>query len=591
MKSIRYIVGLLILVAVSCTTPLTDDQMISDSVLLKQTHEYTLNEDGSVDYHYYHRRLYNTYMSFHRLYGETFVVYNPEYQTLKVDKSQTTMADGKKVNSPENAFNEVLPFQAADAPAYNHLREMVITHVGLEIGAVVELDYTIHTKAGFMPVFAGNLMLNESSPIKKLEVLVKVPNGQKLNHTLLNQTYDMVFEKGAKGKYDTYKWTSINVKARSNEPNQVEGMVDYQSLLFSNTDLAGTLEFMAANINKEFSVHQSMENLLKSKSKGWDLVEEIRAHVANNMNIYRVMPQYVGFRFRSPDEVWASNGGNEGEKAILLASMLKRVGVNAEVTLGAYPQFLSKEVGCPSVFDRYLVKVEIDGETRYIKPVDDKTAVPGARLMVSLSEDIGNLNITPVEKPNLKQGMSAQMQIDKDGNVTGNATLRFSKYDKEKGLLVGVPSSSYTSKEMPADNGFTVYSLEISKGVNAEKTGDYMSISLPGLAQGIASAKLAELPSKRETRLEIPAAFDESYEFVVKVPKGFKVVSPAYNQTIENELGKVEIRYEISEDAIKITRNLTINKDIVPRESYSDLLQLITIWMDVNMNRILVTKE
>lgn len=591
MKSLRYIISLLILVVVSCTTPLTDDQKISDSVLLKQTHEYTLNEDGSVDYHYYHRRLYNTYMSFHRLYGETFVVYNPDYQTLSVSKSQTTMADGKKVNSPENAFNEVLPFQAADAPAYNHLREMVITHVGLEIGAIVELDYTIHTKAGFVPVFAANLMLNESSPIKKLEVIVKVPSSQKLNHTLLNQTYDMVFEKGAKGKYDTYKWTSINVKARSNEPNQVEGMVDYQTLLFSNTDLAGTLEFLKTNITKDFSAHQSMENLLISKSKGWDLVEELRAHVANNMNIYRVMPQHAGFRFRSPEMVWASNGGTESEKAILLASILKHVGVNAEVTLAAYPQYLNKEVGCPSVFDRYLVKVEIDGEIRYIKPIDDKTAIPGARQMVSLTEDIGNLNIAPVEKQNLKLGMSAQIQIDKNGEVTGNATLRFSEFDKEKGFLSGVPSSSFTSKEMPKEDSLWVYSLEISKGVNVEKTGDYLSFSLPSLSQGIASAKLAELPGKRETRLELPASFNERYEFVVKLPKGFKPVSPAYSEILENGFGKVEIRYEISDDAIKVTRNLVINKAAVPKESYSDFRQLITLWMDGNMNRVLAKKE
>ncbi|HPE19692.1 MAG TPA: hypothetical protein PLM76_13730, partial [Tenuifilaceae bacterium] len=85
MKNLKYIFGLLILAAVSCTTPLTEEEKNSDSVLLKQVHEYTLNEDGSVDYHYYHRRLYNTYMSFHRLYGETFVIYNPDYQTLTVN--------------------------------------------------------------------------------------------------------------------------------------------------------------------------------------------------------------------------------------------------------------------------------------------------------------------------------------------------------------------------------------------------------------------------------------------------------------------------------------------------------------------------
>jgi hypothetical protein len=94
------------------------------------------------------------------------------------------------VQSPKNAFNEVLPFQAADAPAYNNLREMVITHVGLEIGAVVELDYTLHSVAGFMPIFSCNMVLNESSPIKDLEIVVKVPTGNQFNYEIINANQD-----------------------------------------------------------------------------------------------------------------------------------------------------------------------------------------------------------------------------------------------------------------------------------------------------------------------------------------------------------------------------------------------------------------
>ena len=45
------------------------------------------------------------------------------------------MADGKKVKAPENAINEILPAFAAGAPAFNSLREMVITHTALERGA------------------------------------------------------------------------------------------------------------------------------------------------------------------------------------------------------------------------------------------------------------------------------------------------------------------------------------------------------------------------------------------------------------------------------------------------------------------------
>ena len=107
-------------------TPSSDAQYIS---LLR---EYTLNADGSMDYRYVKEQKLITYRAFHSLYGETFVTYNPSFQKLTVNKCFTVMADGKTVETPSNAFNEILPSFAAGAPPFNQLRDLVITHTGLE---------------------------------------------------------------------------------------------------------------------------------------------------------------------------------------------------------------------------------------------------------------------------------------------------------------------------------------------------------------------------------------------------------------------------------------------------------------------------
>ena len=91
------------------TTPSSDAQYIS---LLK---EYTLNSDGSMDYRYIKEQKLITYRAFHNLYGETFITYNPFFQKLTVNKCFTVMADGKTVETPSNAFNEILPSFAAGA--------------------------------------------------------------------------------------------------------------------------------------------------------------------------------------------------------------------------------------------------------------------------------------------------------------------------------------------------------------------------------------------------------------------------------------------------------------------------------------------
>lgn len=86
----------------------------------------------------------NTLFAMNELCGETFIVYNPNFQRVKVHSAYTIMADGvTRVDVPENAFNTVLPKCAADAPAFNFLRELVITHTALEPGATIFLDYSV----------------------------------------------------------------------------------------------------------------------------------------------------------------------------------------------------------------------------------------------------------------------------------------------------------------------------------------------------------------------------------------------------------------------------------------------------------------
>ena len=132
-----------------------------------------MHEDGSIDFHYSKELKLLSHYAFHRLYGETFIITNTDFQTLKINEAYTIMADGKKVVTPDNAFNEVLPRFANNAPAYNHIRELVVTHTGLEVGAVIHLDYTIHSEKGYFPALMFDEVLIESSPVQELVVKVE----------------------------------------------------------------------------------------------------------------------------------------------------------------------------------------------------------------------------------------------------------------------------------------------------------------------------------------------------------------------------------------------------------------------------------
>ena len=147
----------------------------ADAEYLKILKEYTLNEDGSTDFHYSKELKLLTHYAFHRLYGETFIVYNTDFQTVKINSAFTIMADGKKIITPDNAFNEVLPRFSTNAPDFNNIRELVVTHTGLELNAIINLDYTISSKKGFYPALMGDEVLSETSPVNELVIRVNIP--------------------------------------------------------------------------------------------------------------------------------------------------------------------------------------------------------------------------------------------------------------------------------------------------------------------------------------------------------------------------------------------------------------------------------
>ena len=115
----------------------------SEAEFRKLAETWTLHQDGSQEYRYYKELTLFTHTAMNSTYGQTFITYNPDFQELKIHSAYVKQKDGTTIQTPDNAFVEVLPAGAADAPAYNRLKAMVIVHTGLELGATIYLDYSV----------------------------------------------------------------------------------------------------------------------------------------------------------------------------------------------------------------------------------------------------------------------------------------------------------------------------------------------------------------------------------------------------------------------------------------------------------------
>ena len=106
---------LLLLCLFALTLPVT----AREAEFKKIKESWTLQADGTQVYRQSKVLTLYTHTAMNRTYGESFITYDPRYQTLQIHESYTRQKDGNIVKTPTNALVEVLPSAAANAPGWN----------------------------------------------------------------------------------------------------------------------------------------------------------------------------------------------------------------------------------------------------------------------------------------------------------------------------------------------------------------------------------------------------------------------------------------------------------------------------------------
>lgn len=587
----------------SCDKP-TKEQKEADALFQQITKVYTLQEDGSLNYHYQHELDLHSYYSFNRLYGETFIIYNPDYQELKINKSVTTMADGKKVPSPDNAFNEVLPHFALGAPPYSNLREMVVTHTGLERNSTVNLDYELKSKKGFMPFLMEDELLVKQSPIRKLIVKVQVPKNKKLNYILLNSKEKLNISN--KGDLKEYKWTFEDLPAIQHENNQPAYNQHLPRLIFSTADMEKAYTYLSDQISKDIpeSIKGSLKTTLEDKETKLDSALAIQDMVVHHINHFEIPLKFTGYTLKSNDQVISDNGGTTLEKTALLSSLLQQIGVKAEITSIIPSDYYSEDMGNLNTPEHFFVKMTNDNnEELYLSALKDYPYNP--------KYQFSNAKEVVLEKPGAEKAVSDIRAKQSKVSVKGDLDL------KNKQTLSGSIEYQSTYCEFPyfqveqnedyvksllspgintnAIKSFTISrflpseieaSYEIAQTISPEEKNDLWFFAIPEVNTGLDQWHLSSLASKRQEPVEIGWPLAINYDYTLAIPENYKLASQAFNENISNEAGTMTVRIEENEEEILIQKELKIKDDIIAAGQFNDLMELIHSWSKQNYQQL-----
>ncbi len=518
----------------------------SEAEFRKLSKTYTLRADGSQELRVQKELTLFTHAAMNGLYGETFIVYDPEFQELTIHESYTRQKDGTVIKTPSNALVEVLPSSAANAPAYNHLKEMVVVHTGLELGATIYLDYSIVSKAGYLPELDVCCPVKELSPVKEFIFRLNVPAGKSVRYELLNASAKPVIAQGNGMK--SFIWTLKDVAPRpyaypSGRGNLglVQAVASGMMPVFVASTWSGYTEAVKY-LQKQFAVGNTsvVEGKVAELTQGLEgNPQAMRNAIANYMaGLYQlghcnVSLQDAGYRLRPASEVITSAYGTQAELVNLDVTLQRAAGLEAEVAVCALRPSVDGNRGLATVMSlvcqskKMPEKVALTGtEEACLQPFMTITDLQGKKLM-------------------LESYLGA-----KEARTTDTLEV---KSDKLQELADGwgiVPLSDPTP----------VRSLYAYAG----------------------NTSISE-------KILLPRTVDCALETIVRLPEGMKWSGHA-DKEISNACGKVVFSYKAVKGGVKVTRSIRIDRQLQTPANYKELYALLSEWRDTNNHTLVVKK-
>lgn len=518
----------------------------SEAEFRKLSKTYTLRADGSQELRVQKELTLFTHAAMNGLYGETFIVYDPEFQELTIHESYTRQKDGTVIKTPSNALVEVLPSYAANAPAYNHLKEMVVVHTGLELGATIYLDYSIVSKAGYLPELDVCCPVKELSPVKEFIFRLNVPAGKSVRYELLNASAKPVIAQGNGMK--SFIWTLKDVAPRpyaypSGRGNLglVQAVASGMMPVFVASTWPGYTEAVKY-LQKQFAVGNTsvVEGKVAELTQGLEgNPQAMRNAIANYMaGLYQlghcnVSLQDAGYRLRPASEVITSAYGTQAELVNLDVTLQRAAGLEAEVAVCALRPSVDGNRGLATVMSlvcqskKMPEKVALTGtEEACLQPFMTITDLQGKKLM-------------------LESYLGA-----KEARTTDTLEV---KSDKLQELADGwgiVPLSDPTP----------VRSLYAYAG----------------------NTSISE-------KILLPRTVDCALETIVRLPEGMKWSGHA-DKEISNACGKVVFSYKAVKGGVKVTRSIRIDRQLQTPANYKELYALLSEWRDTNNHTLVVKK-
>ena len=579
-------------------SPTAKDFPEADVLVLSEKTAFTLLPDGRVEKRVEVVEKILTYQGMDET-GDPAVPFHKELQEITVTRCRTYDPEGRVVDARANSFNERTPFALEKAPAYAGWREMVITKVGLDVNAVVELSYTVADRKPWRRFLEEVVPLAGPFPALSREVSVTVPAGMDRQARLFGAAAEPVVRR--EGDAETTTWTLKDLPGIPPHELHGESGAFLPTLVFTtcpdwghqNAILTRLADGAAASSSP--ALEAKARKLLEGAAGPTEKALRLHRYVAEAINTVHWPLSAFDESPRPAAETFDSGYGHPLDKAVLLVGLLRSAGLRAAIALGArYPEG-SVEVGavpCAALLDTPVVRVETGSSVLWLDPAaplsesSQRTlaGLQGLPLVAGVSE-LHTLDY-PGESllsANLEAKVSPDLSLEGKGTVTLSG--RYCPFYAVEGsadaqkealasLLSGLlPGSSVSSVEVrrlePAQ---FVADVAFTAPAPSSKGPALIRLGLPG------GSLLGEVPapaaSRRVLPVVLPHAGKEHLRLTLEVPPGREPLYLPPSLSVQNAAGSLSRTTAFEGGKVRWETEAEIPSAVVPARSWEDLKAL-----------------
>ncbi|MES2298835.1 MAG: DUF3857 domain-containing protein [Pseudomonadota bacterium] len=318
--------------------------------------------------------------------GRIEIAFHPEYQKVDLHFLQVRRA-GKVIDKTQDAGIRFLQReQALDEGIYTGAVTAAIVVDDLRVGDTLEIAYSI---SGDNPVFGGkffhSLAWDNSLPTLRKRVTLNSAQQRPIGYRLIGHGAPVPPRETVRGERRITQFAADNLAALDLEPYAPQDVAQFRQIQFSEfkswKQVAQWAQALFA-VDGDSAGVQAVSAPLRKAGTADAMVQQALEYVQSNIRYLSVSLGENSHRPYRPDLVLTRRYGDCKDKALLLVTLLRQLGIDAAPVLVSTftHKGLQTYLPTPLVFDHAIVRVVVDGKVHYLDPTRSAQYGPLARM-------------------------------------------------------------------------------------------------------------------------------------------------------------------------------------------------------------------